>query len=264
MDLKKISWLAVFLVFLAVVSSANASIILAKHDITVDIDDEGYGQFTEKYDLVINRFEIAAFLQAVEENGKNIMKWRNDYDFIYPRIGSSNDLKTIDFFFDEENSVLEINYTWKYPLAVKEREEARTIKWYIPDSAFSNFIQGTTIKVEPNQLIKLVLPEKVRVDREEISSEISVQGNIMYIQDFTGSRLSIYYSTDKPIAPAFDTELILRNLLQNPLVQLSFIILAVLLVVLYINRKPFITRIENYILENSQLAPPEEEEVELE
>jgi hypothetical protein len=256
---KKIFWLAFALALLLVFSSVEARIILAKHEVNVVVDEEGYGAFNERYHLVINRFELADFLKDVEENGKNIMDWRIDYDFVFPRFGSTSDLKTINFTFDEENSILEIDYTWRHPFAVKEREEARTIKWNIPASVFSNFLQGSTIVIGPNQSIRLELPSKAKINQDEVSKEIVVQGNLLLLQEFTGSNLNIYYSSDKPIAPSFDTEALLKNALQNPLNQVVIIILVVLLVVLYLNRKPVIRRIEDYLLEHSDFGKPEEE-----
>ena len=77
----KWSWLA-GLILLLVFSSAEARIILADHEINLVIDEEGWANFNEKYSLVINRLELGEFLNNVEENGKNIMEWRIDYDFI--------------------------------------------------------------------------------------------------------------------------------------------------------------------------------------
>jgi hypothetical protein len=241
------------------------AVSLYKLEITVDIGEDKTS-FTEKYFLVIPVEERQDFLRDVEGFGRSLMQWRNNYPFIFPHFGTTEEINEISFYYDAETHLLELSYEINENIASIEVDAPRTIKWSIPENFFENFITGTTIEIPANVQLIFNLPKNATVVSEELSREINLQDHQIMIQDYRGSNLLIYYYTDKPIAPPLDVDALIAEFFTNPLNQTAIALLAFLLLAMIIYRRKLTERVENFIVKNSQLAEKEsiEEEVELE
>lgn len=250
--------LLLFFLFMFFSASCQA-VSLVKHEIIVSLDEMGEAAFEEKYFLNLTPVEKPKFIEDVEENGKSLIKWRNDYDFIFPRFGSTDDLESINFTFDEEALMLELVYSLKTEVVQKVEETARSIKYSIPSSFFEKFIKGTTIEIPDNTQIIIEIPRNAFVEREEITKEVQIQDSKFFLQGFRGSNIFLFYNINKPIAPPLDTQQLIEQALSNPLNQVVLAVIIVLLALAYFWRGGVVDKIEGFIVRHSQIGEKEEE-----
>ena len=97
-------------------------------------------------------------------------------------------------------------------------------------------------------------------NRDELRSEIKIEGDSLKIIGFQGSGLRITYNVDKPIA-RFNTNEFIQTFFDSPLTQTVAAIIIVALIALFFNREKVSKKIENFIVEHSELEQFEEEEL---
>ncbi|HLC36435.1 MAG TPA: hypothetical protein VJK05_02405 [archaeon] len=248
------------LIFMILFSSLAFSLSLNQNIISVSIGKDGSASFIENYFLRLSELEKEELKKNLEANGKDLIKWQDSYDFFFPHFSEKNELTSINIVFDEANQVLQLAYASNRPFAQKEREEARFSQWVVPDSIFRKFITGTTIVIPENTLIALTLPDEGYFNRDELRSEIKIEGDSLKIIGFQGSGLRITYNVDKPIA-RFNTNEFIQTFFDSPLTQTVAAIILVALIALFFNREKVSKKIENFIVEHSELEQFEEEEL---
>ena len=237
---------------------------LYKLEIEVDLQ-EAQTQVTEKYFLTIPPEERQGFLNDYEEFGRSLMVWRNNYDFVYPRFGGIDDIEEITFYYDPQAQLLELSYTTSENIAVVAEDAPRTIKWSIPENSFESFITGSIINIPANVQLIFQLPSNATVNSEELSQEIVQQDHQLLLQDYRGSNLLIYYYTDKPIAPPLDLSSFISQLFTDRFMQIILTLLAFVLLAMIVYRRQLARRLEDYVVQHSELGgEKEEEELELE
>lgn len=252
-------FIGVILILLIIACSVNA-ISLRKLEVNVALDEEGYASVSEKYFMKLAGLEVNMFKEDVQNNGKNLSRWKQGYDYIYPRFGDSENIGNIELNFNEDAKTLDISYDITSPIAEKITEEIRTSKWKLYDSAFEKFVVGTTIQIPENTQVIIELPKNSIFNTNESSQEINVIEGKLSIQNFQGSNLSISYNIEKPIAPPLDTQQFFFEFFNNQLNQMMLAVIIAAVLILYFLRDKITTRIENFIISHSEIETQKTEE----
>ncbi|MFH1588402.1 MAG: hypothetical protein ABIA76_03640 [Candidatus Diapherotrites archaeon] len=253
------------IIFLAVNAGATK---LAKNEINVSIDKQGYTTITENYFIL---FEYAGdenrFQELLQKNSSSLSSWRADYSFLYPKFESSQliiDPSTVSIQWDEKNNSFVLNYSLKKPLPRLIKEQPRSEEWEIPDYAFINFLNSGLIEIPENNSIVFSLPSNALVDIQKINPLAIIQGNKITLTGMRANSLGLVYSVQKQIVPTVGTDF-LEKILSDPATILSIMIALVLVMGLaYWKRKSIESRIENFIVNNSEIHGKEAEELEIE
>lgn len=256
------------LAFLFIAAGAGA-LDVDRHSIDIAVDAKGYAVIAEQYALKFaNQYEFSEFRETANENGSSLLAWGADYNFFYPRFGGSAGINRIaksSVSFDEGTRTLTLGYELESPFAQIVKDEPRSSLWRIPDRAFSLFQQGGIIIVPENTAITITLPPNAEVVMEGIPAHIAVSGNTVTASAMSTNFLNLQYTLPKPIAPSMSSFELVQNFLSGNGIMVAAA-LAVALVVVFIYRKRISERVEDYIVEHSEIkhAEPEEEEFTLE
>lgn len=240
---------------------------VSQYAITVHIDKGGYAAFEEKYYLKFaNKFEHDQFTADAAKKGSSLDFWAVDYNFFYPHFGRG-DLKKSYVSFDSGLGILTLSYELRDPFATVISDEPRATLWEIPDRELFEFSQGSLIVVPKGTSIEINLPPNAEVIAGQISPDVKVAGNVITLTgEISTNFINLRYKIPKPpITAGTDYAQAVMGFLSVPGNALVLLPIVAALAAIIFFRRQISGRIEDYIIEHSEIEHREpEEEMELE
>ncbi len=232
---------------------------IVSHTIDMEIDEYGFASISEKFFLQFpTDAQLQEFRQKNAEIGISLEAWKEFDSRIFPHIGNENELNRAEVSFVENNAkYLEIKYSLNTPIAEKTGETSRMTEFSLLSKFLGQFLQGGAFIIPENTSISVQLPSFAEI-QSPIKPEAAVSANSVTWQGYKSSNvLQLNYRIVKQIASINLSESI-AALTSSPLF-LVFVIIAVIIVAIVLQkRKKISEKIENFIVENSQLGGKEE------
>ena len=232
--------------------------------IAMDIDKDGAAHVVETYKIRFeNREEIELFKQEAKENGSSLISWKIDEPWFFPHFGDERSISRSFVFFDEGLNQISLDYFITGQLATLVEDASRETKWKISDRQLKFFSKGGLLVVPENVTIQINLPTGALIAQEQLSSKVKLEGTTALISGISTNYVNLQYSIPKPIAP-LNIFRVFGELLGAHLFLVAALLLLGIVVVVY-KREKIVQRIENYIIEHSEIeSKAEEDELELE
>jgi len=238
------------LLFFTTSCFAQIFYVMDSHVIEIRVDAEGNTEIMERYFLSFqNENQKVNFREEVNQIGISIDGW-NEYDNrIYPRIGQPADISVQGISFIEDPAALdflEITYNLETPIMEKKLETSRVIEYSLKPKFLNEFTEGSLWLIPEGTSIIGVKPDA------------SIEGNTVVWNGYvSGNELFLEYSHFKNIT-SFDLNQSIQDLMQSDIFLFVVAIVAIGLIIVFAKRKTIETKIEEYIVENSEFHPEEE------
>jgi len=268
-------FLKLLLALMAMASFAHAATI-TQHSIQIDVDTQGFGHVTEKFVYTFDTEQaLVAFRDQAQRLGANLDAWRSYDATITNYIGTVQPgTGRIGFEETEGDRQVKLEYTTESPLFVKN-EIARQTEYRIDSSAFDSFRKGSVYVIPSNTKIIFNLPKQSTIQVDSLKPEIEDPNAIQQAQAdkriFWSGHLSISgnlglaFSMEKQIAPATSLTQSLKTMIENRQAYGLAAILLVIASLTYFKRKSVQEKIENYLVQHSEIEHSKEsEEIEIE
>ncbi len=247
---------------LLIASSMVGAVKVEKLDIALNVDNAGKAGVRENYYLQFTSpFESDEFNKKAEENASSILAWQVDYDFFFPHFGGSagNTLEASTITYDKDGKLLTLAYSLKGSFATLKSQEQRNDVYLIDDARFGAFNEAGSIVIPENTAITITVPENTQILRESLPAKVIVNGNSIVLRGLQSNSLSITYNLLKPIAPRSD------DIVQG--ISNIYILAPIALVlglIVYARKETLEKRIEDYLVEHSEIKNREaEQEIEI-
>lgn len=261
--LKKTALIVFAMLAFASLSTAYA---ISRQEFSITINEEGFGTVTEKYYFdFANKADSDSFSQAVKDNGQDFLKWRVFDDKISPYFGSVETISLEGFSYSQAENTLELKYGLDNAISQKTSEDSRSTTWKLNQSLLSKFEQGTLIIVPKNITLAINFPQAAELKAELLPPTVQTTKNSMVLKNARVNNLNIQYVIPKPIAQTISLSELASWLKETGLLYVIISALIIITVVAVVKRKTISERIENYIVEHSEISrKDEEEEIEIE
>jgi hypothetical protein len=252
------------------VLAADAHAVYVDHTyIEIKIDKGGDATITESYWLIFESLQDElAFERAKEKNETSLSLWKTDYEWFYPKFGNIIEeemkIKTSNIIFEETENKLVLQYVLHERFAEMVKQEARLSLWRVPNRAFSKFLNGSIYVIPENVRISIIMPEEAQIRSDLLGYPIKTTGNVVELGGTSIKTINVYYEMRKPIGTgveAFSLSSLLNNRLFAAAVAAALILFAV---VAFFKGSQIKERVEDYIVEHTELEKEEEEIVEIE
>jgi len=253
--------LALILLFSIMLAGTAFAYNLSKQEFEIKVDDKGFGVITEKYYFTfLGSEDLNAFMQAVKKNGQDLLVWQVFDERINPYFETPEIISLIGFSFDPKTNVLELKYSTDNQIAQKAVEDPRSTTWRLKPGFLQKFEQGTLIIVPKSIKISIEFPQAAELKTELLPPTVQTTKNSLLLNNVRVNSLNIQYVIPKPIAQTISLSEIIDWLKNTGLIYVILAALIVLGVVAVIKRKSISERIENYLVEHSEISSREEEE----
>ena len=256
MNRKLLSALLIFLVFFTGFAGAQYYTINS-HTIDIAIDEDGFALISEKFFLSFpNDTQLKEFRAKNEQIGINLDSWKTFDNRIRTYIGRETEINRAEVSFVETNGkYLEIKYSLNKPIAEKKAETSRLIEFSLSNNFFDQFLQGGVRIIPENTAINIKLPNFAEI-QQPVKPEAIIGTNQVTWQGYKSTNvLQLNYTLVKQIA-SISLLGSLDALAKSPL--FIFIISALVIFLAIVLVKTISEKIENYIVENSELGQKEE------
>ncbi|MBS3058619.1 MAG: hypothetical protein J4478_04430 [Candidatus Diapherotrites archaeon] len=251
------------LAFLLLIAGIATAYTIEKKELTIKIDESGNGTFNEKYYFAFfDRQDLDEFLKVVTENGQDLLKWQASSTPIVPYFSSIEKLSLKEFSFNQAKQVLELEYSAEEKSSVKILEDQRSSVWRLNQSLLQKFEQGTIMEVPRDITISIELPANSELKTELLPQVLLAKAtkNTLSLNNVRVNNLNIQYVIPKPIAQTVSLTELLNWLNSTGLIYALIAAIIVLGAIIAVKRKSISERIENYIVEHSEISRKEEEE----
>lgn len=237
--------------------------ILDSHVIEINVDSMSNAQVRERYFLQFqNEIQLDSFRQRVSEIGASVDGWRTSDSRIYPHIGQGSDIAVSGISFIENPDsldFLEMNYALKSPIMEKRNETSRAIDYGLKAKYFTNFVDGSLWVIPKGTLIIVNLPRGVEIEKP-VKPDAGVEASTVVWTGYVfGNELELNYRLFKQIT-SFDLRQAISELMQSDLFLVFVAVAIVISLAVLAKRRAITGRMENYIVEHSDLGGEEEEE----
>jgi len=251
---------AAAIMMILLMSHGASGLRVEQLNVQIDVDSQGFASITENYTMgFISEFEFNEFKDSAQGNAASLGAWEADYNFFGPHfLSSGNQLTSSAITFDESSKTLTLKYGLVRTFAQLESSGQRVDTYSIPDSRLQEFNIAGTIVIPENTTITIRLPANSEVDASQLPAQARVNGNQIILNGIQSNSISIDYSVLKSIAPRSD------DLVQG--ISNTYIfapIIALLMVGVYLRRDEIEKRIEDYLVEHSEIKPRESEEIDI-
>lgn len=259
MDKKFIRIAVLIAISVFLISNVNAlSYSIINHTIEISVNETGNADVVERFQFYFPSIaQLEEFKQTSENIGLDLEKWENLDSEITAYIGKDRyTIKNISGGFNESSESLEIKYSLLEPIMEKIGETSRVVKYSLKANAFSaSFDAGDLWEIPVNTTVRVTLPNNAELTKIP-SPEASVFENIIAWEGYTTSnKLELEYELIKEIAPSFDIAKFLLGLTSSNLFIPVIAVLAIILGIVYWKRNEINSRIENYVVEHSEIVP---------
>lgn len=253
---------AAILLSIILLGNFAAALRVEKLDTQVSIDGQGFASVTENYILgFISDFEFNDFKKSAQRNTSSLSAWKSDYNFFTPHFAGSTGNTIISSFitFDEGSKTLTLKYALQKKFANLQSSEQRSDTYAVPDSQLAEFNVGGTIVIPENTTIIIMPPANSEVDATKLPDKVRViNGNQIVLSGIQSNSLNVQYNVLKPIAPTSDD---LFSGISNTYILAPLV--ALIIIGIYVKRDEIEEKVEDYLVEHSEIKPRESEEMEI-
>ncbi len=248
----------IILVLLILASNVNA-IKVNNFDVQIQIDSEGKAEITEYYSLGFSSpFEEREFTQKATEYSSNLSVWQAELEFFFPHFEeiAGNTRTQTAITFDDVTKILTLQYGLNEPLARLISEEQRTDLFIIDSKQWAAFKEAGAIVIPENTSIKITVPINSEIDATKLPSQASINNNEIYLTGIQSNSINIEYKVLKPIAPSGGE--LFQGLSDIYLILIPILVVA--LIIGYFKRDEIDSRVESFVVENSEIKRRETED----
>ncbi len=268
-------FLKLLLALMAMASFAHAA-TLTQHVIQINVDAQGFGQVTEKFVFLFDsERELIEFRSQAQKLGANLDAWRSYDASITNYVGSIRPgTGRIGYEEKEGDRQVKLEYQTQSPLFTKI-ETGRQTEYSVDSSVFEFFRKGSVYVIPSNTKIIFSLPKQANIKIESLKPEIEDPNDIQQAQTqkrvfWAGHRsisgnLGLAFSMEKQIAPATSLTQSIKTMIENRQAYGLAALLLVIASLAYFKRKSIQEKIENYLIQHSEIEHSKEsEEIEIE
>lgn len=252
---------ALVLLLLAITTTAQAQRYdIVQHTIVIDVDEKGTAGITERFYLLFPRdIYLENFKQESQTNGVSLSAWKQFDSRLHPFIGEETDIVSAQLaFIENQDKYLELTYKLKTPIMHVTSDTTRRTDYRLKENFFRQFFVGSLIIIPDNTSIQIKLPPQAEI-QGTIKPDAAIEQNTIILNGYKSSNvIEIQYRVWKQIA-SFDLQQIMQGLLKSELTVFLGTTAFALLIFVYIKRKTIAQKIEDYIVEHSEIAPEEKE-----
>ena len=262
---KVVITLIIFCLFLSAVSAISVK----QNTIELIVDDEGNAKIQEKYELSFFAGERDKFKGMAEENSSSIAAWQADFDWFGPHFGGlvgENKIYDASISFDEDSTTFEYGLN---NITVISEDALRETTWGLRENLFDRFVSGGLITISNSTKIIFRLPIDARISQGDLPPGATlIASSIVELSGINNNKIDVKYSIGKPITPDLDPYILIRNIVRDEsTLSIVAVIGAIIVGIAYFKRKDITERLQNYIIDNSQIEtrdPEEEIEIDVE
>lgn len=268
-------FLELLLALMALAAMAQAATI-TQHAIQIGVDSQGLGQVTERFVFLFDsERELIEFRNQAQKLGANLDAWRSYDATITNYVGSIRPGSgRIGYEEKEGDRQVKLEYQTQSPL-FERIETGRQTEYQINSSAFESFRKGSVYVIPSNTKIVFNFPKQATIQLESLKPEIEDPNELAQAQTekrifWAGHRsisgnLGLSFSMEKQIAPATSLTQSLKTMIENRQAYGLAAALLVLASLAYFKRKSIQEKIENYLVQHSEIEHSKEsEEIEIE
>ena len=251
--------LAAFILLLFSLNCFSQFYVISNHAIEISVDVQGSAQVSERFFLRFqNQEQLLGFREKASEIGVSLDGWKAYDARLQPYIGRGDVAAIKVAFVENSTTYLEMTYALQTPLMKKTSETSRVIEYAITPQAFDSFLSGSLWVIPENTAIAINLPPEAEL-QQPIEPEAEVSGNSVTWSGYKNSnKLTLNYRIFKQIA-SFDFGEAFQQLMQSDWFWVVVVAICAVSLVLFWKRGAIGGRIENYIIEHSDLSEEEEE-----
>ncbi len=239
-----------------------AALKVDRLNVQISVDDQGFASVTENYTLgFISDFEFSDFKLEAKKNASSLNAWESDYNFFGTHFAgpTGNTITSSAITFDETSRALTLGYGLEKKFARLQSSEQRSDTYTIQDTQLAAFNVAGTIVIPENTTITINLPVNSQVDASGLPDKVQViNGNQVLLNGIQSNSINVQYSVSKSIAPS-GIEII--NGISN--IYIFAPVIALLIIGIFAKREEIEKRIEDYLVDHSEIKPRESEEIEL-
>lgn len=241
------------LAFLILSISCVNAISVSNHTLDVSIGKDGEASILEIYDLRFLAGEFNEFKEKKDsELGVSLLAWKAEYRWFFPHFAETTEISgKAQISFDESTSALFLDYSVREPLAEIDKETPRAQFWKIKDSFWKNFQQERAVVVPEDVEIIIRLPSSSELLTEGLPPQAKVEGSTVTLSGISTNNITIEYKLVKPLASAAG----LQNIITETNIMTAIAILLLASLVLYWKREPISQKVEDYVVEHSEIDP---------
>lgn len=249
---------------------------ITQHAINIDVDSQGYGHVTEQFVFLFNsESELLDFRNQAQRLGADLGAWQSFDSNITNYIGAIKPGSgRIGYEEKEGDRMVKLEYQTEEPL-FKKVETGRQTEYSVDSSAFQSFQKGSVYVIPSNIKIVFNLPKQANIQTDSLKPEIEDPNSIQQIQNekrifWTGhlsisGNLGLNFTLEKQIAPGASLTQTLKTMIENRQAYLLAAVLLILASAAYFKRKTIREKIENYLVQHSEIEHTKEsEEIEIE
>lgn len=255
--MKKIAILFFALMLFAAVNARE----LQRTEIELQLDSSGTAHVAERYYYGFdNPFDLNDFKQIVEKKGSSLLAWKAFDSSISPHFCREQSISNAEFSFDEGQGFLRLEYDCSEQIAAKASEDSRATYWALQENQFSEFGTGSLIVIPSNTTVWVILPQNAEFIGEVLPSGEISSNQVKWQGYLPTTRLLLEYKINKPIAPPIETTKLLQDFFANRMNWIFILVLAVIVALVYWKRERIGKKIEDYIVEHSEITQKSSEE----
>ena len=253
--MRKIFFLIVLMTILCSVYAQSYSVYL--HEINVNVIDDGRASVIERFYLFFpDEQEKVTFRNLSAELGSDIDEWAALNASFQPNIGNQNLINKQISYTEAETTYLELRYTLADVLMAKGKQNTNNTEYTLKATALDNFFETNVWVIPENTELIFTLPGRAEVSGAvEPEAEISGDGTKTTVK-WTGyksaNRLNLKYLVWNP--PTIEMSEVIDTIFYTFEGQVFIVVIAVLIVFIFIERRKISAKIEDYVADNSKLT----------
>jgi hypothetical protein len=236
------------LIIIAIIPNTIYAVKPENLEINIELEKTGDAKITENYRLsFISELDSDDFKKTAVKNGSSFLSWKASYEFIKKHINSENMTSNTTIAYEENTNTLTLIYFEKN-LAELTKQEQRADYFKIDEKKLSAFNERGSIIIPENTKITITLPPNSEAITTNLPPKVKVLGNQIVLQGITSNSMTINYILNKPIIGEGND--IIKGI---PNAYIIIAIATIIIILIHLNRDEFEKKIEEYIVEHSEI-----------
>lgn len=226
------------------------------HEINITILEDGRADVVERFNLFFPDDETkVSFRELSTQYGSDIDKWAAFNPKFQPNIGNQNLINKQISYNESDATYLELRYRLVDSLMAKGKENPNNTEYSLKATFLDDFFETNVWVIPENTEISFILPQRAEVlGTVEPEAQITTTGTntiVKWIGYKSANRLTLSYVEWN--APRIEMNEIINNIFYTFEGQILVTALAIILIIIFIERQKISGIIESYVAENSKL-----------